>query len=244
VAPETALLRDELDGNPTHRKDNDNAMNASQRRRPSSAEIDALKRFAAATVYEAQSQTGALTSAIKPIDPTRRVAGRALTIDVLPGDNLMVHFALTQASPGDVLVINGHGDTECALWGDILTLAAKQAGVAGVIIDGAVRDTEAIIALGFPVFARGVSIRGPQKKASGHINVPIVCGGATVHPGDIVLGDRDGIVVVPESNLDQVLATALKREEAEASLRQRISSGQTTVELLNLKTTLARHGLA
>lgn len=218
-------------------------MNARLHRGPSEAQIETLKRLGTATVHEAQGQTGALTAAIKPIDPTRRLAGPAFTIDVPPGDNLIVHFGLTRARPGDVLVVNAKGYVECGLWGDILTLAAQQIGVQGLVIDGAVRDSEAIIALGFPAFARGVSIKGPQKNRSGHINIPISCGGTLIKPHDIVLGDRDGVVVIPQSNLNQVIAAALRREAAEIALKEGIRAGQSTVDLLHLSSKLARHGI-
>lgn len=219
-------------------------MNAHSRRQPSEAQIEALKRLGTATVHEAQGQMGALWPAIKPIDPARRLAGPAFTIDAPPGDNLIIHFALTQARPGDVLVVNAQGYVARGVWGDILTLAAQHIGVQGLVIDGAVRDTEAIIASGFPTFVRGVSIKGPQKNQSGRINVPIFCGGMAVNPGDIVVGDRDGVVVVPRSNLDEVITAALRREEAEVALRQGIRAGQSTVDLLHLADRHAHHGFA
>jgi 4-hydroxy-4-methyl-2-oxoglutarate aldolase len=221
----------------------DKQMNACSPRVPSEEQIEILKRLGTATVHEAQGQTGALTPAIKPIDPRRRLAGPALTIDVPPGDNLIIHFALTQAQVGDVLVVNAHGYIHCAVWGDILTVAAQHVGVQGVVIDGAVRDTEAIIDSSFPVFARGVSIQGPQKSQYGRINVPIVCGEMPVKPGDIVVGDRDGVVVIPQSALDQVIIAALKREAAEVALRENIRAGRSTVDLLHLSSELAHHGI-
>jgi 4-hydroxy-4-methyl-2-oxoglutarate aldolase len=218
-------------------------MNDRSPRRPSPAQLETLSRLGAATVHEAQGQRGALSAAIKPIDPGRRLAGPALTVDARPGDNLIVHFALTQARPGDVLVVNAHGYVECGLWGDILTLAAQQVGVLGLVVDGAVRDVEAIIALGFPVFARGISIKGPRKSESGSINVPIECGEVEIRPDDVVLGDRDGVVVVPSSKLEEVISAALLREAAELELRREIRTGRSTVELLQLASKLARHGI-
>ncbi len=154
-----------------------------------------------------------------------------------------MHYALTRARPGDVLVVNAHGHTDSAAWGDILTLAAQQVGVQGLVIDGAVRDTEAILALEFPVFARGVSITGPQKNASGSVNVPIDCGGVEIRPDDVIVGDRDGIVVVPRANLGDVLAAARRRETTERALRRGIRSGRSTVELLQLADKLKEHGI-
>jgi 4-hydroxy-4-methyl-2-oxoglutarate aldolase len=215
-------------------------VNARSPRELLEAQMEMLKRLGTATVHEAQDQTGALTGAIKPIDPTRRLAGPAFTIHVPAGDNLIIHVALTQARRGDVLVINAQGEIERAVWGDILTFAAQQIGVHGLILDGAVRDTEGIIALGFPVFARGISIKGPQKNQSGRINVPITCGGIPIHPRDIILGDRDGVVVIPRSTLDEVIMAALRREAAEAALREGIRAGQSTVDLLHLASELGK----
>ncbi|SEC52674.1 4-hydroxy-4-methyl-2-oxoglutarate aldolase [Rhizobiales bacterium GAS191] len=208
------------------------------------SQIDALKRLGAATIHEAQKQTGSLTSAIKPLNPKARLVGRALTVDAMPGDNLVIHQALTRARPGDVLVVNAKGYTEAGPWGDILTLAAQKAGVAGLVIDGCVRDASAIIEMAFPVFARGLCIKGTMKNQPGLINVAIVCGGVRIEPGDVVVGDRDGVVVVPKDHLDDVLVAAKQREEAEAALRRELKAGRSTIELLNLGHVLTRLGIA
>jgi 4-hydroxy-4-methyl-2-oxoglutarate aldolase len=205
--------------------------------------LDTLKRLGSATVHEAQGQTGALASGIKPIDATLRVAGPVLTVRAEPGDNLIVHYALTLARPGDVIVIDAGGFLECGLWGDILTLAAIKAGVAGVVVDGAIRDAESIVAMRFPAFARGLSIRAPQKSRTGAVNCPVSCGGVVIEPGDIVVGDRDGVVAVASARCASVLAAAEQREEKENRLRAGIEAGRTTVELLELAPKLASMGL-
>ncbi|HEV2673110.1 MAG TPA: 4-carboxy-4-hydroxy-2-oxoadipate aldolase/oxaloacetate decarboxylase [Aliidongia sp.] len=208
------------------------------------SQIDSLKRLGAATIHEAQGQTGALTCAIKPIDPDMCLVGTALTVDVVPGDNLVIHHALTRAQAGDVLVVDAKGFVEAGPWGDILTTAAKQAGIVGLVIDGAVRDANVIIKMGFPVFARGLSIRGTQKNQPGRINVPIICGGVRIEPGDIIVGDRDGVVAVSRARLDDMLTAATKREAVEMSFRRELESGKTTVELLNLQPVIARLGMS
>jgi 4-hydroxy-4-methyl-2-oxoglutarate aldolase len=205
--------------------------------------LDTLKRLGSATVHEALGQTGALASAIKPLDASLRVAGPALTVRADPGDNLIVHYALTRAQPGDVIVIDAGGFLECGMWGDILTLAALKTGVAGLVVDGAIRDADSIVALRFPAFARGLSIRGSHKSRTGQVNTAISCGGVIVEPGDVVLGDRDGVVTIPNARICAVIATAEKRELDENALRAGIAAGRTTVELLNLAPQLARHGL-
>lgn len=203
--------------------------------------LDTLCQLGSATIHEAQGQTGAFNSAIKPIDPTSKLVGRALTVDAQPGDNLVIHYALSQARPGDVLVVDSKAFVEAGPWGDILTLAAQKVGIAGLVIDGAVRDAEPIIAMNFPVFSRGLCIKGTNKYQPGRVNVPIVCGGARVSPGDIIVGDRDGVVVIPADNLEVVLAASKKRAETEDHYRREISAGRSTIELLNLADVLARH---
>src|SRR5690606_18793986 len=150
----------------------------------------------AATVHEAQGQKGALSSAIKPLDPAMRLAGPALTVNCRPDDNLAIHYALTIARPGDVIVVDAKGFVEAGAWGDVMTLMARKKGVAGLVIDGSVRDANAIVEMGFPVFSRGISIKGTAKNQPGAVDVPIVCGGVGINPGDVVLGDRDGLVVI------------------------------------------------
>jgi 4-hydroxy-4-methyl-2-oxoglutarate aldolase len=202
-----------------------------------------LREFGSATLHEALGQTGALASAIKPLDPMLRLAGPAMTVDAKPGDNLVIHHALTIAQLGDVLVVDAKGYTEAGPWGDILTLAAQKIGIAGLIIDGAVRDSDAILDMGFPVFCRSLSICAAQKNQPGRVNVPIICGGVAISPGDWIMGDRDGVVVIPRRNVSEVIAAAKAREAAEIALRKGIESGKSTVELLGLETSLRRVGL-
>jgi 4-hydroxy-4-methyl-2-oxoglutarate aldolase len=202
-----------------------------------------LKAFGSATLHEAQDQKGAMSPAIRPLDPSLRLAGPAFTIETKPGDNLVIHFALTLAKAGDVLVINANAYEGAGLWGEILTRAAMQRGIAGLVIDGAVRDSQPILDMHFPVFSRGLSINAAQKNQPGRIDVPIVCGGVGVEPGDWVVGDRDGLVVIARESLQAVLAGAEVRETAEAGLRAAIQQGRSTVELLGLQESLVRVGL-
>jgi 4-hydroxy-4-methyl-2-oxoglutarate aldolase len=155
----------------------------------------------------------------------------------------MLHYALLKAKPGDVLVVDAKGFMEAGPWGDVLTEAAMARGVAGLVLHGAVRDAEAIVRMGFPVFCRGLSIKGTGKHQPGRLNVPVCIGDAVVRPGDIVVGDRDGLVMVESDAVDRVLASALAREEKEAGFRCAIANGSSTVELLGLGETLHRLGL-
>ncbi|WP_243789008.1 4-carboxy-4-hydroxy-2-oxoadipate aldolase/oxaloacetate decarboxylase [Saccharopolyspora gloriosae] len=196
-----------------------------------------LARLAAlgtATVYEANGQTGAFDSGLKPLDPGSRMAGRAVTLDLPPADNWYVHLAVLQAGPGDVLVVDAKGYLEAGPWGDVLTCAAQQRGLAGLVIDGAVRDSRDIIDSGFPVFTRGLSIKGTSKSVPGRINVPVHVGGVTVEPGDVVLGDADGLVRVPAAEIGQALRASESRQAKENGFRERLRIGATTLELLGL----------
>jgi 4-hydroxy-4-methyl-2-oxoglutarate aldolase len=197
-------------------------------------QIMGLAQFSAATLHESQGQRGALASCIKPIHPLARLVGRAFTVDCPAGDNLTLHYALTRVARGDVLIVDAKGDVEAGPWGDLMTLAAQQAGVTGLVIDGAVRDIDAIARMGFPVFARGVSIKGTSKSRVGRVNVPVNCAGIVVEPGDAVLGDSDGVVVVPAARVAKVMAAALRREQKENVLREKIRAGMSTFELLDL----------
>ncbi|WP_444633482.1 4-carboxy-4-hydroxy-2-oxoadipate aldolase/oxaloacetate decarboxylase [Cupriavidus oxalaticus] len=206
-------------------------------------QIERLKALGTATIHEAQGQKGALDAGLKPLDPTLRMAGPALTVDIRPSDNLMIQYALTKAKPGDVLVVDAKGFLEAGPWGDLLTLAAQHIGLAGLVVNGSVRDGNAIIDMGFPVFCRGLSIKGTNKNQPGQVNVPVFIGGVQINPGDIVVGDRDGLVVVASNEVDNVIAKSTEREEKEERIRIGIKDGKTMVELLNLGDTLRRFGI-
>lgn len=209
----------------------------------SRSRIHQLRDLGAATVYEAQGAIGALDSGIKPLDPRSRMAGPAFTVDMRPADNLMLHYALLKAKPGDVLVVDAKGFLEAGPWGDVLTAQAIKLCLAGLVIHGAVRDANMIVEVGFPVFCRGLSIKGTGKHQPGRVNVPVCIGDVTIHPGDIVVGDRDGVAIVAKDRVDEVIASAVAREAKEADMRAAIERGATTAELLNLTETLRRLGL-
>lgn len=207
------------------------------------AQCAELRQMGAATVHEAQGQKGAFDSGIKPIDPAMRVAGPALTVQCRPGDNLALHHALTKLQPGQVLVVDAEGFVEAGPWGDVMSTAAMQRGCAGLVIDGAVRDSQAITDMGFPVFSRGVSIKGTNKFQPGKVGVPVVVGGVVVRTGDVVVGDRDGLVVVLAEEVAFAVDASRQREEKEVVSRQKIASGTTTVEMLGLQDLLDRFGM-
>lgn len=209
----------------------------------SSETLSRLAQLGAATLHEAQGQKGALSPAIKPIDPAMVLVGPALTIDARPGDNLVIHYALTKAKRGDVLVVDAKGFLEAGAWGDILTLAAQEIGIAGLVIDGSVRDIEAIIAMGFPCFARGTAIHGTNKHQPGSVNTAVVCGGVRIDAGDIIVGDRDGLVAIPSRSVDDVLKAAGRRADTEERYRGHLRNGKTTVDILNLSEILQKLGM-
>jgi len=194
------------------------------------ASHDLVSRFqgqGTGPICDALGRFGALDYQIKPLDPQMQVAGTALTVWTRPCDNLAVYKALELAQPGDVLVITTEDYTNNTIWGELTTLIAKARGIAGMITDGTVRDAQAIRASGLPVFARGLTPNSPLKHGPGKINVPIVCGGATVHPGDIIVGDADGVVVVPLAHAEEVLEQVAAIEKKEAAIREEIELGNT-----------------
>ncbi|MGK3647132.1 4-carboxy-4-hydroxy-2-oxoadipate aldolase/oxaloacetate decarboxylase [Pseudarthrobacter enclensis] len=209
---------------------------------PSESQLQRLLQLGTATVYEAQGQRGSVASEIRPIDPRMKLVGTALTVDTRGGDNLMFHQAVLMAQPGDVLVVDAKGFTDAGPWGDVLTLAAQRAGIAGLVIDGSVRDSEAIIDAGFPVFSRGISIRGTTKVDPGHIGGTINLAGTLIDKGDVIIGDRDGLVVVKAADVEASLESAETREAKEEEFRRRITEGASTAELLGLLPTLERYG--
>jgi RraA family protein len=182
-------------------------------------------RYPSSILADVAGRRGALSSRIAPLAPTMRLAGPALTIDVRPGDNLMIHAAMALARPGDVLVIDGKGDESCALMGEIMVSQCMAIGIAGVVVYGAVRDTEAIRELGFPMYAIGANPNGPSKLVPGRINWPVSVGGVTVQPGDLVVADGDGVVVVEPAKVPTVLQLAEKKLADETARLEGIRSG-------------------
>jgi 4-hydroxy-4-methyl-2-oxoglutarate aldolase len=154
------------------------------------------------------------------------MAGSALTVKAAPGDNLIIHKAITMAEPGDVLVVDGDGYTGTAYLGELMAASCRANGLAGVVVDGAVRDRVELAEMGFPVYARGVNPQGPFKQDPGSINVTVSVGGVTVDPGDVVVGDGDGVAVVPSADAEAVLADAREKVAAEAELRERVEDGE------------------
>jgi 4-hydroxy-4-methyl-2-oxoglutarate aldolase len=197
--------------------------------------IDLARSYSPATLLEAAEKMGALSSGIKPLSNHFHICGPALPVSSPPGDNLTLHEAITLARPGDVLVVDTSGEYEAGYWGDIMTHAAQERGVQGLVIDGCVRDYDNIIQANFPVFSRGLCIRGTTKKGGGTINEPIKMGEVTISTGDLIVGNSDGVVVIPNEKVSVVLENAKKREDFEEKIREEIKNGKTTMEIYGWK---------
>jgi 4-hydroxy-4-methyl-2-oxoglutarate aldolase len=188
--------------------------------------------FQAAILADVNGRRGALHGRIAALRPRMKLAGPALTVDVRPGDNLMIHAAIALAKPGDVLVIDGKGDQTAALMGTIMMTACKQLGLAGVVIDGAVRDSDALRELGFAVFSFGTNPNGPTKNVPGRINHPVSVGGVVVRAGDFITGDADGVVVVEREKIEALLPLARQKVRDEARRIEAIGQGATSAPWL------------
>jgi 4-hydroxy-4-methyl-2-oxoglutarate aldolase len=184
------------------------------------------RRFQASILADVGGRRGTLGGRIQPLSRTMKVAGPAFTVEVRPGDNLMIHAALALARPGDVIVVDGKGDLSCALTGALMAAHAHKAGIAGFVIDGAVRDTEDCARGDFPVFAAGANPNGPLKNSGGRINWPVSLAGTTVNPGDLVVGDADGVVVVPRETAAEIVGAAQAKVDAEAERMKAIGRGE------------------
>lgn len=186
-----------------------------------------------AILADVAGRRGALNGRIRPLHSGMKVAGTALTVEVRPGDNLMIHAAISLAKPGDVLVIDGKGDLSSALMGTIMMNACRKLGIAGVVMDGAARDTVEIIEMDYPVFAAGTNPNGPTKNVAGRIGHPVSVGGVTVNPGDFIIGDADGVVVVEREKIEGLLPAAEKKVRDEAARIAAIQAGDTQAKWLS-----------
>ena len=193
--------------------------------------IKEIGSYSAATIHEAMGKQGALPSGIKPINPATRLYGTAYTVQSIPGDNLLLHRAIAAASAGDIIIADVSGFYEAGYWGEIMSVASQARGIAGLVIDGCVRDAIEIEALGFPVFCRGLCIRGTTKHGAGSLNQPISIGDIHIAPGDVIVGDRDGVVVVPATRVEETVAKCAARVEKEQRTMQALREGKTTLEI-------------
>ena len=201
--------------------------------RPDPALVKRAMAFGTATIHEAAGKIGALPSAIKPMDPTFSISGPAFTVHSPPGDNLWLHRAIAVAKPGDVLVVVTDAVYEYGYWGEIMSTAGNAAKLGGLVIDACVRDGALLGKVGFPVFARGLCIRGTGKDfgARGWLGAPLLLGDVTVEPGDLIVGDTDGLVAIPRADVATVLDKSREREEKEVETMRRLVAGQCSIDL-------------
>ena len=205
-----------------------------------------IKRYqglSVATIHEAQGRVGLLSPKIRPIQDGLKVAGRAVTVFATPGDNVMIHVAMEQCMPGDVMVMAVNSRSDCGYFGDLLATLMQAKGVAGLVIDSGVRDLADLRRMGLPVFSRCISAQGTVKETLGDVNVPIVCGGQLINAGDMVVGDDDGVVVVRRDDLAWVADSADAREEKEAGIREKYGQGILGLDMNNMRQRLENMGL-
>ena len=211
--------------------------------RADAAVIARLGKCGVATVHEAQGRRGLASPYLRPIYPAARMAGSAVTVSSQPGDNLMIHAAIEVVKPGDVLVVTTTSASTDGMFGELLGVSCIAHGVTGLIIDAGVRDTAELTELNFPVWARAISAQGTVKSTAGSVNIPVVCAGAIVHPGDVIVADADGVVVVPREEAAQVAAQSEARIDKEEKSRERLRRGELGLDFYGLREKLKQLGV-
>ncbi|NWJ25679.1 4-carboxy-4-hydroxy-2-oxoadipate aldolase/oxaloacetate decarboxylase [Rhizobium sp. RM] len=211
--------------------------------RPSKEDLEALSKFSPATIHEAQGRRGALSSRLKPVDYRMKLCGPAFTVKSSPRDNIMLQLAINYAKPGDIIVVSAGEYEEAGSFGDVLANACLAKGIGGLVTDTGVRDTLQLRELGFPVFSLSTCIKGTVKETIGTTNDTIIVGGEIIHPGDVIVGDADGLVVVRRDEVAEVAKLSQAREDAEAGYIAAYKAGKTVVEVSNLEPVLKAKGL-
>ena len=211
--------------------------------RADKAAVEKLSRFGVATVHEAMGRVGLMHSYMRPIYPTAYACGPAVTVLLHPGDNWMMHVVAEQVQPGDVVVAACTADNTDGFFGDLLATSFKARGAKGLVIDGGVRDVKDLTEMQFPVFSKAISAKGTVKATLGSVNIPVVCAGVLVNPGDVVIADADGVVIVPAGIAQQAADAAEAREANEGEKRAKLANGVLGLDMYNMREPLAKAGL-
>ena len=211
--------------------------------RPDAELVKTLGGLGVATVHEAQARTGLMRPYMRPIYPTAKAAGPAITISCHPGDNLMIHAAIEFCREGDVLVVSTTSESTDGMFGELLAESARAHGVVGLVIDAGVRDVRDLTEMQFPAWSKAVSAQGTVKATAGFVNVPIICAGSTVRPGDVIVADADGVVVVKRETAGEVARLAGERFAKEQKTRERLKAGELGVDFYGLRAKLAELGV-